>query len=290
MQSPTSSKDKIQEIKQALETWKLVHAKQTSLFEEREKIEKEWILLKEDIEQKTLEKHRVFNYNPKKAQDLENEISKNQEVLKNLRKKIDSIDLALEAGGEDSEERIEKLMHSLIETVLQSHPEAKQSYENFQNQLHLQFEKHKEVEKVKAGFDSIYQQFQEGFDTLKYSKKRKILDYFFGRHPKVIVSQKIHHAMKEGEIFLSTLKTSKNKADLESKELHSEMTELLEEFISDATRPWNQRLYTDKFLRYYHRFKKIHQKLNELLYSIEESIFALELKMEKMLENYIDLI
>ena len=269
-------------MKKELEQKKTELEESHTLSCEREKVAEEIQGLKGEIEEKRLLQHRYRRYRPEEAEKVKQVVEELLKRKETLEKRLLKLDHRLENLGEDHEEAIEVMKLELISSICQAHPEVKEHYSHLlANRERLETLK-SELEDFAGKFKLFNHHLEEGANTHSYTKRRGILNFIFGRNPKVLLSQHIHLAALEAERLLKLLQP------LKGEPLYGDFHAFLHHFLEDAQKPWNQSLYNQKFATLFQNFKKLWNELEKERARLVDALAENSKAIDQLIEGYSD--
>lgn len=183
-----------------------------SLVEKRDLLEKAFIEKKAEFNNKKIEVERFTNYNPKKATLLSYDLQLQEKELDMLKKEIERLDTLLDLNEEKEAPPLAKIQESSEIRIF----DLFKTFYTAQHQAYL----------IKTSHQ------------IGYSKRRKILNFLFGRNRKVAMSECFLEAEEAGKELIPLLEARKETPKI--RELKKEISD----FLTKMEDPWNYELYS----------------------------------------------
>ena len=165
---------------------------------------------------------------------------------------LSAIDRILDTFPEDLEEKFVETRSIYLEKY---HLQWKQTHLS----LH---QKRNELQKTLSLLSPFYRTLELGKETILSAKKRKILDYIFGRNPKVVLAYHLFDAEKRAREILPLMP--------------SPIASYLKHFIHESSNPWNHKLYKGEFLDLLPPITRIMEEMQDEIEGLDSEIKKLE--------------
>lgn len=189
-------------------------------------------------------------------------------ALQILKNELKELDQQLDILEETLEIDQKQVRDELIQEIQNHYPLTKNAYRHLESQLNLKKQQSRKLAALKDKITPFYQALTEGAHL---PENRGLFSLLFGKSSKVLLAQAIHQATIEGEKIQHLLDDE-------------EMTLFINQFLLEAKKNWNRKLYKGHFNILFQRFAPLIEKLNQSLSLIQQEIAA----SEQMIDSWID--
>jgi hypothetical protein len=240
------------------------------VLEKREQEHQKIRTLKESVEKKLLQMHRISKTSNQAAEQLSEQITKESEEIDSLKKVIKDLDEQLDQLGEEKESLYEKLKQNLIDKIQENFPEASAEYQTLANHLQREHLHEKGLARQKILVEPLYA-------TLKAASgvqvKRGFIDFLLGKNPTAHLARLIDTGATLAE------------------KIYPDVTEegiknFLAKFLQQAKKPWHYALYQGKCTELFADFSLLISELDQKIARSKETILTDEQAIEKWIEKY----
>lgn len=261
-------KMKLDEMKQALDRSKVHIDLCKGLVEERERLQEQLDLLKEEIGEQIMLLHQ--NKLQKRGEkELEIAIEEKSQLIARLKEKIGDVDHQLDLLEDEQDISFETRRNQIIAKIREQYPQTNTEFALFEEKLVFYQKELARLNLVKNKISTFYEILQEG---VKSQKRRGFWNTLFGRHPKIHLSNSIHQATKEAE----KLKTK----------LSGPFLKFVDAFLEEAKKSWNHSLYEKKYFEYFEKFNTMKLNLEIEIKTRENEKKSLEDSLEALIDKY----
>lgn len=195
--------------------------------------------------------------------------SSEKSLLQTLKAELKELDQHLDTLEETLEIDQKQLKGELIQEIQKTHPATKTEYLNLETQLNTKKQQCQRLVSLKQKVNPFYEALSVGAHL---PKNRGIFSLLFGKSSKVLLAQAIHQATIEGEKIQHQLD-------------NEEMTLFLNQFLIEAKKNWNRKLYKGHFNLLFQQFAPLIEKLNQNLSFIQQEVAT----TEQMIDSWIEI-
>lgn len=243
----------LQELKKAYDTCRISKENYKHLLQQREELQK-----------------KIIEHKEKTKAELYNKKIKESRVLDRLKTQLHSIDHQIDELGEHHDEKLAMCKAQLIAAIQKAFPESIEAYEEFcQKHTRYQDEEEKCI-RLRERLHAFYAAMEEGAASKRSRGFYKVL---FGRNAKVILA----HAIRKASIEAERCYTQINDEQIQH---------FLNVFLEEANRPWNGKLYRERFDSLYQEFTQLMEQLVERQRESRLRVCEAENSIEAWIEQY----
>lgn len=260
-----------QELKKEFERCKLDLNLYHSLHEKRELKQKKIQHLKESVESKLIQMHRLSAKNPAESESLKKEIDTEMEQIAALKTSALNIDHEIDLLGDEREETCAQLKQQLIATLQKEIPEAAEEYRDLERELNSGMQKRDFLVEQRSLALPFFAELKEGAGI--DLKKWGFFEILLGRNSKAHLARIIQKASTIAENIIHEIQDER-------------LLSFLNHFLKETSNSWNKELYQGKFQELYVRFSQIMVDLNQEIDHLQQRLLTCDEKIENWIEKY----
>lgn len=245
------------------------------LLEKYHLLEKKKEEYKTQLDQLLFAFHSSKNKNPIKYKNLEKQLQEKQKEYECVKNELLELNHFLEKCEEEMLDNSKKHENAL-EMLFSKDSQQKKKYDELCVKIE---EKEKVLEKIKileAFLSRIQQNFRASAHTLEASKKRTLLDWIFGRNPKVVVANYLFLISEEGKKMDKILENHCRDLSLpiSLKDNLNYLRNYLQALWQSVQKPWASSTFEEQFWKqrtnFCTLFNKIEKEKKKLLMEKKE--------------------
>ena len=275
-------------LRQELETVEATHINKNNISKQRDELDKHITLLENEIHDELLRLHQNKKKNNQEENNPLNEIDKQKNLLKNLKKKRQDIDHALDLIEENVADQIVTLREQLINAIIEHHPDRGIEYSELTEKIRSLRKKHKETTQLRTGLGRLEEQLEGMLSIRQASRRRGLLQYVFGRSPNSTISKYLVASEALAQELQKVVQAALKQDSLDEKELRPLYQELLSQLIQiekTCEGDWGFKLIDQDVNRDHQELKHLLEKLDQYIKTTQALLDSLENNVEQWIQE-----